>query len=970
MKLTKSASGILSARYRIVLIKCFLANLILLPLPAAAITISSGTYWNEDYQRYDEDVTVEGGIFNNVQMDAPHITVTGGTFNGRVDLVASDTLTITGGIFNIPDSIWLDAPNISIDSDKVYLSVKWSKSPESLYPSEYPEIDANVLTISGSRGIFVEDTQVNTLSVSGKITAKGSSFLGNLTETENDIYEINGKTLYSVFNYDFHSNKDNTSFSNSTINLNGNSVAGSGYYSLAGGIDANGNWDDDIIEDVVMLRNKLTNAEINESVSIVMADLKRANSLENLMDVTRSILGGVVDFSSLDWNTLDFTQIESDLRQKYADFNANLGETGAAVNISASTFVLNDNAKLINDSFKSGDMTVTSSTVTANGNNELSARSGNVIFQNSTLKVAENAVLTFSSAGGALLLDSGSTLDLAGKMKGDVASDGATVAFQSSNARLDGTLSGSANAVFNADYVLSNLNRSNNFEFRNITIINGKTLDIGAGTLTADKISGRTISAILTDAAKTTPIITATAENVTVKLKMSAASNAKTTLYHITQGTGFTFGGYSTTRYAVSSTYFDPKDAAKIGALKNWNGGDLYILRLSGSTSSIIDDVEENGGFKVNPVIEKAMQILDLDDKYLDKLTDKQLDALDKIDDLLAEFDGDAKKQYQIMREVAPDLSKSALHSAESNARNLLDVVGLRFSSPAAVQRRGYNGGYYNRYYGYYGRSGGDYTVGKGSVWAQGMINRVKSTAEQPFSATSGGFAAGIEVSASEAFKFGFGYAYTDTNIKSDRSKNNAETHSGFVYGHLQPQRAYFNFIAAFAHSKYKDTTTLARLESDYDTNSVSAQIAFGYAALLTSEIGLRYTNIHQSAFEDALGAKSQAKNVNAVTGTSGLKLSRRYRLRANPQVAFVPELKAAAAYDFERSNNDIDVLLPNGATYTVDGEKTKRFGVETGAGLTVYFGKDAVASLSYDGKFKKDYRDHTGMLSLKLMFQ
>ena len=320
-------------------------------------------------------------------------------------------------------------------------------------------------------------------------------------------------------------------------------------------------------------------------------------------------------------------------------------------------------------------------------------------------------------------------------------------------------MSGSANAVFNADYALSNLNRSNNFEFRNITIMNGKTLDIGAGTLTADKISGGTISAILTDA-------------------------AKTTLYHITQGTGFTFGGYSTTRYAVSSIYFDPKDAAKIGALKNWNGGDLYILRLSGSTSSIIDDVEENGGFKVNPVIEKAMQILDLDDKYLDKLTDKQLDALDKIDDLLAEFDGDAKKQYQIMREVAPDLSKSALHSAESNARNLLNVVGLRFSSPAAVQRRGYNGGYYNRYYGYYGRSGGDYTVGKGSVWAQGMINRVKSTAEQPFSATSGGFAAGIEVSASEAFKFGFGYAYTDTNIKSDRSKNNAETHSGFVYGH------------------------------------------------------------------------------------------------------------------------------------------------------------------------------------------
>ena len=969
MKLTKSASGILSARYCIVLIKCFLANLILLPLPAAAITISSGTYGNEDYQRYDEDVTIEGGIFNNVQIDAPHITVTGGTFNGRVDLVASDTLTVTGGIFNIPDSIWLDAPNISIDSDKVYLSVKWSKSPESLYPSEYPEIDADVLTISGSRGIFVEDTQVNTLSVSGKITAKGSSFLGNLTETENDIYKINGKTLYSVFNYDFHSNKSNTSFSNSTIHLNGNSVAGSGYYSLVGGIDANGNWDDDLIEDVVMLRNKLTNAEIDTSVAVFMADLKSAKSYDDLMDITRSSFGTIID-SSTDWSVLDYNKIEYDLRQKYADFNAKLGETGAAVNISASTFVLNDNAKLINDSFKSGDMTVTSSTVTANGNNELSARSGNVIFQNSTLKVAENAVLTFSSAGGALLLDSGSTLDLAGKMTGNVFSDAdATVAFQSSKARLDGTLSGSANAVFNADYALSNLNRSNNFEFRNITIMNGKTLDIGTTALKAGKISGGTISAILTDAAKTTPIITAAAENVTIKLNMSAASSAQTTLYHITNGTGFKLGDYSTSRYAVSSRPFDAADVSKVGVLSNWSGGDLYILRLGGSTAPIIDDLENNGGIKVHPVIEKASQILDLDDKSLDSLTEEQLDALDKIDDLLAKFDRNPEKKYQILREVAPDLSKSALHSAESNARNLLNVVGLRFSAPAAVQRRGYNGGYYNRYYGYYGRSGGDYTVGEGSVWAQGMINRVKSTAEQPFSATSGGFAAGIEVNASEAFKFGFGYAYTDTNIKSDRSKNNAETHSGFVYGHLQPQRAYFNFIAAFAHSKYKDTTTLARLESDYDTNSVSAQIAFGYTALLTPEIGLRYTNIHQSAFEDALGAKSQAKNVNAVTGTSGLKLSRRYRLRANPQVAFVPELKAAAAYDFERSNNDIAVLLPNGATYTVDGEKTKRFGVETGAGLTVYFGKDAVASLSYDGKFKKDYQDHTGMVNLKIKF-
>ena len=965
MKLSKSASGILSARYRIVLIKCFLANLTLLPLPTAATTISGGTYGSEDFRKYNEDVIIEGGIFNNAHIDAPHITVTGGTFNGRADLVASDTLTITGGIFNIPDSIWLDAPNISIDSDKVYLSVKWSKSPESLYPSEYPEIDADVLTISGSRGIFVEDTQVNTLSVSGKITAKGSSFLGNIADTGIDIYEINGKTLYG---HDYYDEKKDSLFSNSIISLNGNSVAGSGYYSLAGGIDANGNWDDDIIEDVVMLRNKLTNAEINESVSIIMADLKRAKSRDDLMDVTQSILGDVVDFSSLDWNTLDFTQIEADLRQKYADFNTRLGETGAAVNISASTFVLNDNAKLINDSFKSGDMTVTSSTVTAKGNNELSARSGKVQFVGSVLDVADNAVLTFSSADGALHLDGGSTLSLSGKMTGGVAAEnGATIAIQSSAARLNGTLSGSADVNFNADYALSNLSLADDFQFRNIFIDSGKTLDIGTNRLTAASISGGTISAVLTDAAETTPIITADAKNVTIKLGMSVASNTKTTRYHITQGTGFKLSDYSTTRYAVSSTYFAPADAAKVGALTNWNGGDLYILRLSGSAAPIIDDLE-NDGVKIDPVFEKAAQILDLDDKYLEKLTDKQLDALDTVDDLLTEFDGDSKNTHQILREVAPDLSHSDMRSAEANALNLLNIVGLRFSTPAAAQRRGYNGGYYNRYYGY-GRSGGDYAVGEGSLWAQGMINRVKSTAEQPFTANSGGFAAGVEVNAAEYFKFGFGYAYTDTNIKSERSKNNVETHSGFVYGHLQPQRAYFNFIAAFGHSRYKDTTKLAQLKSYYYADSVSAQIALGYASLLTPEIGLRYMNVHQSTFEDALGAKSKAKDVSTLTGTGGLKLSHRYRLRANPQTAFIPELKAAATYDLARNRNDVAVLLPNGAAYTVKGESLKRFGVEAGAGLTISFGNDAELSLSYDGKFKPDYQDHTGMVNLKVKF-
>ena len=227
--------------------------------------------------------------------------------------------------------------------------------------------------------------------------------------------------------------------------------------------------------------------------------MNNASSYDKLTDFTKAVLGLISSGS----NTPSITKIKEHetafktlLTEHYENFNSFLN---ASVNTNViisnnSTFELNDNAKLINDSFSSdydagpaslptgiiptfgaGNITVKDSTVTANGNNELSARSGNVIFQNSTLKVAENAVLTFSSAGGALLLDSGSTLDLAGKMKGNVFSDAdATVIFESSNARLDGTLLGSVNAVFNADYALSNLNRSNYFEFRNIAFWTAK----------------------------------------------------------------------------------------------------------------------------------------------------------------------------------------------------------------------------------------------------------------------------------------------------------------------------------------------------------------------------------------------------------------------------------------------------------------------------------------------------------------
>ena len=1023
MKLSKSAAGILSARYKSVLIKCLLANLMLFSLPAAAAeTIPNGTYANETFDSpSDGSYLIEGGTFTDSKLYADdYITVSGGTFTGS-ELYAGNNLEISGGTFTnsffnsygdliinggkIEGTLSVNCSNISIDSDKASVNLTWdktSKIPPSL-------INAHSLDIKGEHGISVSNTAFNSQKTSGKITAKDNSLLGQFWGTGDYVYHIDDKTLHTAAAASSPSYNDTqqTAFSDATIVLNGDSVAGSGYYSMSfdlwtpprqppAGSPPKIGTSSLTAENAPLqiLRKELTQDEIDTAINFIWNDVNNANDENDLTDFTIAVLGSILSGSNAPLPSItDIKEHETDfktlLTEHYADFNSFLKATpNTNVGLFQSTFVLNDNAKLINDSFSSdyheagpaslpagsintfgaGNITVKGSTVVANGNNELSARSGNVIFQNSTLKVAENAVLTFSSAGGALLLDSGSTLDLAGKMTGNVFSDeNATLAFQSSNARLDGTLSGSANAVFNADYALSNLNRSNYFEFRNITILDGKTLDIGTTALKAGKISGGTISAILTDAAKTTPIITAAAENVTIKLNMSAASSAQTTLYHITNGTGFKLGDYSTSRYAVSSTPFTVAEASKVGVLSNWNGGDLYILRLGGSTAPIIDDLENNGGIKVHPVIEKASQILDLDDKSLDSLTKEQLDALDKIDDLLAKFDRNPEKKYQILREVSPDLSKSVFMTDESTAKRIMHAVSSRFNTPVSRQISPYSrGGYYYRRM--HGRSGGDFEAGQGAVWAQGLYNHAEQRGKEGFSSDSAGFAAGIEAYVSDAFKAGFGYSYAATSIDADRSDTDVYTHTGFAYAHYQPERFYTNFFAGVGHSSYEDTTKIAKLESDYQTNTISAQIAVGYAApVLSPEAALRVINTHQKAYTDALGAELEAKSSVTATAVGGFKLSKRYRLRANTAASFVPELKAAVSYDFARSNQNRTALLPNGASYVVETEKDKRFGVEAGAGFSFGFEKIGSLSLMYDGMFQGKLQSHSVLLNMKI---
>ena len=536
-----------------------------------------------------------------------------------------------------------------------------------------------------------------------------------------------------------------------------------------------------------------------------------------------------------------------------------------------------------------------------------------------------------------------SSADAFSKIRGTITNNG-TVSL--TGGTLGQTLSGKIKIAGNTAF-------GGSFTTNDITISTGKTLDIGANNLTASTIADGTISAILTDAAKNTAIVTATASNVTLKLDMSQASRDEVTQYKITNGTGFTFGDYATNRYAVSASVFDKTNAKTLEKLSGWNGGDLWILRLATASEAAIEDLEKSG--VVLPENEKnASKILDLASGILDKLPEHHKKVIEKVNDLLDKAQGKAEEIKQILREIAPDASTSGSKTASNTAKSVINVINSRFGGGSP--RRG--------------RSGGDYTVGQTAVWAQGMLNYAKLDTDNGFAAHSNGFAAGFEANFTDSFKAGVGYAYTSTDISTERSSTDVKTHTGFVYGEYKPNKAYINGVVSFGRSDYDDTTRSLNLTSDYKTDTIAAQVAAGYkAGVLTPEAAVRFTNVKQKAYTDAMGAKMADKTANTWTGVLGAKAGKDFVLKANRKIGVSPELKVAATYDFARDDESRTVTLPDGSSYMATGEAMERFGVEAGAGVTVSIANSAEIALTYDGKFKKDYQDHTGMVNLKVKF-
>lgn len=478
------------------------------------------------------------------------------------------------------------------------------------------------------------------------------------------------------------------------------------------------------------------------------------------------------------------------------------------------------------------------------------------------------------------------------------------------------------------------------------------------GTITASTVKGGTINITLPASGNVSSILNANVDTVTVSLDLSALKK-KTVEKYILVADGKTLKDlllkYDSGKYAISETEFERKDAKNKADLNTLTSGTVYIALKMGSGEQAVSDLID-GGEDVTPTDEKTGDIVDeIDDNTIN-------DALDN---------ADLKDKKNILREVGLDTSNT--HIAVSTARTILDTVFARLANVSEQPR-------YNPYYedllrkkavSYKGkgRSGGDYVAGRASLWARGLVNKTKFDGEYAFDADSKGFAAGLEGSPAEDWKFGAGYAYTSTDVDSDRSKTDAETNAAFVYARYKPESFYFNAVGTFGHTKFKDETKILKLKSEYETDTFAAQAVAGYDfGGISPEVGVRYTSVKQDEYKTGLDLTVQSKTMEFATAVAGIRAGMTQYLRLNRKVAVHSEIKALATYDWMRDDEIRMVSLPdNSATYAMKGEPFARFGGEVGADVFFTFGRAGEIVLTYDGKFKKDYQDHTGMVSLKI---
>lgn len=323
------------------------------------------------------------------------------------------------------------------------------------------------------------------------------------------------------------------------------------------------------------------------------------------------------------------------------------------------------------------------------------------------------------------------------------------------------------------------------------------------------------------------------------------------------------------------------------------------------------------------------------------------------------------KQAYEdALTALAPETAPAVQQAATEGANQIFGAVGTRLSGGAVASAK-------------QGMSSGDNPFTKVAVWVQGLFNKAKlddTRKSKGFDSKTYGTALGVESKISDDVKMGVGYAYSKTDIDGFMRDTDVKTHTAILYGEYKPKNWYVNAIASYGWSDYDEKKNVAGVgvKADWDVEPFALQMMTGYDMYfngfgVTPEAGLRYIHVKQDKYTDTAGQSVKSDDSDIVTGVLGAKIAKSYNLSNG--MLLTPEFKAAMTYDISHDNSKSTVTLVNGSSYSVTGKPLNRFGVELGAGITAELNDNVELSLGYEGKFRKDYQDHTGLINAKYKF-
>lgn len=323
------------------------------------------------------------------------------------------------------------------------------------------------------------------------------------------------------------------------------------------------------------------------------------------------------------------------------------------------------------------------------------------------------------------------------------------------------------------------------------------------------------------------------------------------------------------------------------------------------------------------------------------------------------------KQAYEdALTALAPETAPAVQQAATEGANQIFSAVGTRLSGGAVTSAK-------------QGMSSGDNPFTKVAVWVQGLFNKAKlddTSKSKGFDSKTYGTALGVESKISDDVKMGVGYAYSKTDIDGFMRDTDVKTHTAILYGEYKPNNWYVNSIASYGWSDYDEKKNVAGVgvKADWDVESFALQMMTGYDMYfngfgVTPEVGLRYIHVKQDKYTDTAGQSVKSDDSDIVTSVLGAKITKSYNLSNG--MLLTPEFKAAMTYDISHDNSKSTVTLVNGSSYSVSGKPLNRFGVELGAGVTAELNDNVEVSLGYEGKFRKDYQDHTGLINAKYKF-